>query len=192
MSGGERKCLSVYHGDALLTYVRACSAAAVFVVCRRVVAAAPAAACCSKIIEPASSLSLPITIFVVPESKRGWTDRERQNTRYRGSRRRRRQQRVDASFFFHEAKLLFDIAIPTVAVQFSAYFIYPQTASAVGRRLGTEELAGYSLASLTGNLTCLSVIVELSRHLIRSCRRSECHLDLSTSVLSRFEYTLDS
>jgi len=61
--------------------------------------------------------------------------------------------------FFHEAKLLFDIAIPTVAVQFSAYFIYPQTASAVGRNLGTEELAGFSLASLTGNLTCLSIIV---------------------------------
>lgn len=61
--------------------------------------------------------------------------------------------------FLAEAKLLLDIAIPTVAVQFSAYFIYPQTASAVGRNLGTEELAGFSLASLTGNLTCLSVIV---------------------------------
>ena len=60
---------------------------------------------------------------------------------------------------FHEAKLLFDIAVPTVAVQFSAYFIYPQTASAVGRNLGTEDLAGFSLASLTGNMLCLSIIV---------------------------------
>ena len=60
---------------------------------------------------------------------------------------------------FHEAKLLFDISIPTVAVQFSAYFIYPQAASSVGRNLGTEQLAGFSLASLTGNLMCLSVIV---------------------------------
>lgn len=65
----------------------------------------------------------------------------------------------DEASILHEAKLLFQIAIPTVAVQFSAYFIYPQTASAVGRNLGTEELAGFSLASLTGNLLCLSVIV---------------------------------
>jgi MATE family multidrug resistance protein len=61
--------------------------------------------------------------------------------------------------FLHEAKLLFNIAIPTVVVQFSAYFIFPQTASAVGRNLGTEELAGFSLASLTGNMMCLSIIV---------------------------------
>lgn len=59
----------------------------------------------------------------------------------------------------HEAKLLFKIAIPTVVVQFSAYFIFPQTASAVGRKLGTEALAGFSLASLTGNMMCLSIIV---------------------------------
>jgi MATE family multidrug resistance protein len=61
--------------------------------------------------------------------------------------------------FLHEAKLLFKIAIPTVLVQFSAYFIFPQTASAVGRNLGTEELAAFSLASLTGNMMCLSIIV---------------------------------
>ena len=65
----------------------------------------------------------------------------------------------NASSFLQETKLLFDISVPTVAVQFSAYFIYPQTASAVGRNLGTEDLAGFSLASLTGNLMCLSVIV---------------------------------
>jgi MATE family multidrug resistance protein len=59
----------------------------------------------------------------------------------------------------YEAKLLFKIALPTVVAQFSTYFIFPQTASAVGRNLGTEELAGFSLASLTGNMMCLSIIV---------------------------------
>lgn len=61
--------------------------------------------------------------------------------------------------FWHEAKLLVNIALPTVLVQFSAYFIYPQTASSVGRNLGTEELAGFSLGSLTGNMTCLAMII---------------------------------
>jgi MATE family multidrug resistance protein len=68
-------------------------------------------------------------------------------------------EKEHASSFLQELKLLLEISVPTVAVQFSAYFIYPQTASAVGRNLGTEELAGFSLASLTGNLMCLSVIV---------------------------------
>eukprot|EP00978_Attheya_sp_CCMP212_P013660 scaffold34316_cov40-Attheya_sp.AAC.1 len=59
----------------------------------------------------------------------------------------------------HESKLLFDLAIPSVALQLSMYFLFPQTASMIGRHLGTEELAGFSLASLTGNLTCLSIII---------------------------------
>jgi MATE family multidrug resistance protein len=58
-----------------------------------------------------------------------------------------------------EAMLLLKISVPSVAVQFGLYFIFPQTASVIGRRLGSEELAGFSLASLTGNLTCLSVMV---------------------------------
>ena len=58
-----------------------------------------------------------------------------------------------------EARLLLGIAIPTVAVQTSAYFLYPQAASIIGRTLGTRELAGMSLGSLTGNLTCLSVVM---------------------------------
>ena len=58
-----------------------------------------------------------------------------------------------------ESKLLFNIALPAVAVQFSVLFIFPQTASVVGRALGTEALAGFSLGSLVGNLTCLSVMV---------------------------------
>jgi MATE family multidrug resistance protein len=58
-----------------------------------------------------------------------------------------------------ESWLLFSIAMPAVAVQFSVLFIFPQTASTVGRQLGTEALAGFSLASLTGNLTILSVMV---------------------------------
>lgn len=58
-----------------------------------------------------------------------------------------------------EARLLFNIAIPTVAVQVSCFLLFPQTASSIGRNLGSEELAGFSLASLTGNMTCLSIII---------------------------------
>lgn len=58
-----------------------------------------------------------------------------------------------------ESKSLFGIALPAVAVQFSVLFIFPQTASVVGRTLGKEALAGFSLGSLVGNLTCLSVMV---------------------------------
>lgn len=58
-----------------------------------------------------------------------------------------------------ESRLLFEVAIPSVAVQFSLEFIFTLSASMVGRHLGTEALAGFSLASLTGNLTILSVIV---------------------------------
>jgi multidrug resistance protein, MATE family len=58
-----------------------------------------------------------------------------------------------------ESNMLLKIAIPAVAVQFSVLFIFPLTASSVGRTLGTEALAGFSLASLTGNLTILSVMV---------------------------------
>ena len=58
-----------------------------------------------------------------------------------------------------EGWLLISIAAPAVTVQFCVMFIFPQTASTVGRELGTEHLAGFSLASLTGNLTILSVMV---------------------------------
>ena len=59
---------------------------------------------------------------------------------------------------WHEMKLLLDIAAPAVVVQFSVLFIFPQTASTVGLMLGTEALAGFSLGSLVGNLTCVSVM----------------------------------
>jgi MATE family multidrug resistance protein len=58
-----------------------------------------------------------------------------------------------------ESKLLFNIALPAVAVQVSVLFIFPLTASVVGRNLGTNALAGFSLGSLVGNLTCTSVMV---------------------------------
>eukprot|EP00537_Pseudo-nitzschia_pungens_P016108 CAMPEP_0172406842 /NCGR_PEP_ID=MMETSP1061-20121228/72292_1 /TAXON_ID=37318 /ORGANISM="Pseudo-nitzschia pungens, Strain cf. pungens" /LENGTH=511 /DNA_ID=CAMNT_0013142629 /DNA_START=42 /DNA_END=1577 /DNA_ORIENTATION=- len=67
----------------------------------------------------------------------------------------------DDSHVFHtleEMGLLFQIAAPVVLVQFSVLFIFPQTASAVGQTLGTEALAGFSLGSLVGNLTCVSVM----------------------------------
>lgn len=60
---------------------------------------------------------------------------------------------------YQESKSLLGIALPAVAVQFSVLFIFPQTASMVGRELGTKALAGFSLGSLVGNLTCLSVMV---------------------------------
>jgi MATE family multidrug resistance protein len=61
--------------------------------------------------------------------------------------------------FWHEAKLMINIALPSVIFQFSVFFIYPQTASAVGRNLGTEELAGLSLGSLTGNMMCMALMI---------------------------------
>mmetsp|Transcript_19085 Transcript_19085/g.39230 ORF Transcript_19085/g.39230 Transcript_19085/m.39230 type:complete len:264 (+) Transcript_19085:123-914(+) len=59
---------------------------------------------------------------------------------------------------WQEMKLLLSIAAPAVLVQFSVLFIFPQTASIVGRTLGTEALAGFSLGSLVGNLTCVSIM----------------------------------
>jgi MATE family multidrug resistance protein len=63
---------------------------------------------------------------------------------------------------FHAAEeiwLLLSLSFPSVAIQFSMFFLFPQAASIVGRVLGTEELAGFSLGSLVGNLTCLSIVV---------------------------------
>ena len=59
----------------------------------------------------------------------------------------------------HEAWKLLYISLPAVAVQFSVRFAFPQTASSVGRVLGTLELAAFSLGSLTANLTCLSILM---------------------------------
>jgi MATE family multidrug resistance protein len=59
---------------------------------------------------------------------------------------------------WHEMKVLLGIAAPAVVVQFSVVFIFPQTASTVGLKLGTQALAGFSLGSLVGNLTCVSVM----------------------------------
>lgn len=73
----------------------------------------------------------------------------------------REPAKVDNSHSFHlwnEMKLLLEIAAPAVVVQFSVLFIFPQTASAVGLALGTEALAGFSLGSLVGNLTIVSIM----------------------------------
>jgi len=58
-----------------------------------------------------------------------------------------------------EAKRLFHVGIPSVLVQFNLYFIFPTSASYVGRLLGTVELGAFSVGSLVGNLTCLSIVV---------------------------------
>lgn len=56
-----------------------------------------------------------------------------------------------------ESLLLFHIAAPSVLIQFSLFFIFPVSASVVGRTLGSTSLAGFALGSLVGNLTCLSI-----------------------------------
>jgi MATE family multidrug resistance protein len=60
---------------------------------------------------------------------------------------------------YYELKELFNIAIPTVAVQFCTFIIFPITASYVGRNLNDNDMAAFSLASLSGNLTCISIII---------------------------------
>ncbi|GAX17599.1 multidrug resistance protein, MATE family [Fistulifera solaris] len=60
---------------------------------------------------------------------------------------------------WQEAGKLIHISLPSVMTQFNLYFIFPQSASTVGRLLGTAELAAFSLGSLIGSLTCLSVLV---------------------------------
>ena len=53
---------------------------------------------------------------------------------------------------------IFSSPCHNLVVQFSVLWIFPLTASVVGRTLGTEALAGFSLGSLVGNLTCLSIM----------------------------------
>ena len=58
-----------------------------------------------------------------------------------------------------ETSALFELALPMSVLQFAVYFIFPETASVVGLQLGKEYLAGFSLGSLTGNLTLLTITV---------------------------------
>ena len=55
-------------------------------------------------------------------------------------------------------KILF-VALPSVLTQICLNSLFPITASAVGRSLSSEQLAGYGLGALMGNFTCLSVIM---------------------------------
>ncbi|KAL7563207.1 hypothetical protein ACA910_014481 [Epithemia clementina (nom. ined.)] len=57
-----------------------------------------------------------------------------------------------------EALRLFQIGLPSVLMQFALYWIFPVSASVVGRELGVVELGGFSLGALVGNLTCLSIM----------------------------------
>jgi len=57
-----------------------------------------------------------------------------------------------------EARQLFHVALPSVLIQFSLFFVFPMSASVVGRSEGTTALGGFSLGSLIGNLTCLSIM----------------------------------
>jgi len=57
-----------------------------------------------------------------------------------------------------EAKLLLDLAVPTVIIQLG--FVVPSflSASYVGKNFGAVYLDGYTLANLTGNLCTLSLL----------------------------------
>lgn len=57
-----------------------------------------------------------------------------------------------------EARLLVNLAVPTVLVQLGATVPPALTASYVGRHLGAVYLDGFTLASLTGNLFTLSLL----------------------------------
>ena len=58
----------------------------------------------------------------------------------------------------HEmAKILF-LALPTVVVQVNLYTLFPLAASVVGRKLSSQDLAGFGLGALMGNFACLSVL----------------------------------
>jgi multidrug resistance protein, MATE family len=77
---------------------------------------------------------------------------------------RRRSSSIDSltnSNFdvLHEMQLLLQVSVPSVLTQLSLLLVFTQAASVVGRTLGSESFAGFSLGSLIGNLTCLSVMV---------------------------------
>lgn len=69
------------------------------------------------------------------------------------------EEKINEFHLIDEMRSLFHLALPTAAVQFCTFFIFPMTASAIGRSLDPEYLAGFSLASLSGNITCISIIV---------------------------------
>lgn len=74
-------------------------------------------------------------------------------------RRHDRSDEVNDDFHvFQEAGRLFHVGLPSILMQFALYWIFPVSASAVGRQLGTVELGGFSLGALVGNLTCLSIM----------------------------------
>jgi multidrug resistance protein, MATE family len=50
------------------------------------------------------------------------------------------------------------LATPYIIIQWNLFFIFPYTASVVGRRGTSIDLAAFSLGSLLGNLTCLSIM----------------------------------
>lgn len=59
---------------------------------------------------------------------------------------------------FAEAQQLCGIAAPTILIQLALFLTFPMAASSVGRERGTTELAAFSLGTLLGNLTCLSIL----------------------------------
>jgi len=96
-------------------------------------------------------------LLEMPHSSRGTADEEERISAQREA----VEEPTKAKLFnmYHEMESLVSIAFPTVLVQFSTFFLYPQCASAVGRDLDTESLAAFSLGSLSGNMTCISIII---------------------------------
>ncbi|CAJ1936519.1 unnamed protein product [Cylindrotheca closterium] len=103
-----------------------------------------------------------MTIFAAPEGEQKevlWYDKSERECLSKLEAAETSKDEGEEFDLWQESKSLLGIALPAVAVQFSVLFIFPQTASMVGRNLGKEQLAGFSLGSLVGNLTCLSVMV---------------------------------
>lgn len=65
---------------------------------------------------------------------------------------------IEWSALLYELARGLNIAGPSVAIQLLQMFTWTLTASEVGTRLGVDELAGVSLATLAGNLTGLSIV----------------------------------
>mmetsp|Transcript_46893 Transcript_46893/g.114380 ORF Transcript_46893/g.114380 Transcript_46893/m.114380 type:complete len:538 (+) Transcript_46893:469-2082(+) len=65
---------------------------------------------------------------------------------------------VQSFDLWKEARLLAEISAPAVLTQCAVFLLFPITASTVGLLLGTDALAGFSLGSLTANLTIQSIL----------------------------------
>lgn len=67
-------------------------------------------------------------------------------------------ERKGVSCAWSEARLLINIAVPTIVIQVGSTLPGAMTASYIGRQLGSVYLDGFTLATLTGNLLTLALL----------------------------------